>query len=64
MECYGVYEWVDEVPAGAKVIDTKWVLREKEERPADKARLTARGFTQRPGIAYHDTYAPVCREES
>jgi len=46
-----------EVPAGAKGIDTKWVLREKEERSAEdpkryKARLAARGFTQWTGIDY------------
>ena len=69
LERYGVYEWVDAVPAGAKVVDTKWVLREKEEKsPEDpkryKVRLTARGFTQRAGIDYHETYASVCREES
>jgi len=29
---YQVYEWVDEVSAGGKVIDTKWVVREKEEK--------------------------------
>ena len=32
LEKYGVFEWVDEVPAGKKAIDTKWVLKEKEER--------------------------------
>jgi len=66
---YGVYKWIDMVPAGGKTIDTKWVVREKEEKAVSdpkryKARLTARGFTQRAGIDYHDTYAPVCREES
>jgi len=29
-----------------------------------KARLTARGFTQRPGRDFDQTYALVCREES
>ena len=60
---------MDEVPEGGKVIDTGWVVKEKENKPADdpkkfKAGLTAQGFTQRPGIDFHETYAPVCREES
>lgn len=43
LERYGVYEWIDEVPAGAKVVDTKWVLREKEEKlPEDPKRYKAR----------------------
>jgi len=63
------YEWVDEVLEGGKVIDTGWVVKEKENKLADdpkkfKARLTAEGFTQRPGIDFHETYVPVCREES
>lgn len=67
LERYGVIEWVDQVPAGKKIVDTKWVLLEKLERTDDKrykARLTARGFTQRPGIDYDEIYAPVCREET
>ena len=69
LDKYGVYKWIDAVPAGGKIIDTKWVVREKEEKAVSdpkryKARLTARGFTQRAGIDYHDTYAPVCRAES
>lgn len=69
LEKYGVIEWIDTVPAGKKIVDTKWVLREKEEKAITdekryKARLTARGFTQRPGIDFTDTYAPVCREET
>ena len=31
LEKYGVFEWIDEVPAGKKAIDTKWVLKKKEE---------------------------------
>jgi len=69
LEKYQVYEWVDKVPYSAKTVDTKWVVKEKEEKAVSdpkryKARLTARGFTQRHGIDYHETYAPVCREES
>ena len=69
LDKYQVYKWVYKVPAGGKIIDTKWVMREKEEKALSdpkryKARLTARGFTQRAGIDYHDTYALVCREES
>ena len=71
LERYEVYECVNEVPAGAKVIDTKWVLRKKEEKSLEdlkryKARLTARGFTLYIGRDYdiHGTYAPLCREES
>ena len=65
--------WADQVPARAKLIHTRaqWVLREKLEKlPEDpkryKARLTAGGFTQRPGTDYdiHGTYTLVCSEES
>lgn len=60
---------MDYVPEGKRVVDTKWVLKEKKEKDKNdpkrfKARLTARGFTQRPGINFHQTYTLVCREES
>lgn len=69
LERYKVFSWVDKVPPGKKSIDTKWVLKEKLEKEKDdpkrfKARLTARGFTQRKGIDYFATYAPVAREET
>ena len=31
LDQYGVYEWVDHVPERKRVIDTKWVLKEKED---------------------------------
>ena len=59
-----VYDEVD-VPKGTHIIGTKWVLKEKKATsllPAKlKARLVARGFTQKYGINYEETYAPVSR---
>lgn len=36
LEQYVVFEWVDRVPKGQKVIDIKWVRKEKEERNDEK----------------------------
>jgi len=36
LQKYGVYERVDNVPPNGKVIDTKWVVREKEEKPVSE----------------------------
>ena len=48
-------------------IDNRWVFvvktNSKNEVISYKARFVARGFTQRPGIDYEDTYSPVTRPE-
>ncbi|SGY12315.1 BQ5605_C011g06463 [Microbotryum silenes-dioicae] len=55
----------DELPAGAKVLGSKFVYRtkrNKDGRPTSyKAQLVARGFTQRPGIDFKKTFAPTAK---
>lgn len=54
-----------ERPKGQRVIGSRFVLRNKHNADGTiskrKARVVARGFTQRPGIEFHDTFAPVAR---
>lgn len=57
-----------ERPKNQRVIGSRFVLRNKytsegaiEKR---KARVAARGFSQRPGVDFHETFAPVARMSS
>lgn len=63
----GTYSLV-ELPPGREAIDTKWVYRIKRDEAGRitryKARLVARGFTQKPGVDFDETFAPVARIES
>ncbi|KAG7188079.1 hypothetical protein KM043_015929 [Ampulex compressa] len=50
-----------------KAINCGWIFKLKQtpgEENRFKARLVARGFTQREGIDYDEIYAPVVRVES
>ena len=62
-----VYTVVDR-PAGKKVVKAKWVLRRKllpgGKLDKLKARIVAKGFTQREGIDYEETFSPTVRFES
>ena len=55
-------------PPGANVISSRWVfdIKYAENSGIDKfkARLVARGFSQRYGIDYQDTFTPTMRIDS
>ncbi|KAJ1573232.1 hypothetical protein NDA15_001938 [Ustilago hordei] len=62
LEAMGTWEVVHQ-PPGVPLVDSKVVLRLKLDADGvpvkHKARLVARGFTQREGIDYQETFSPV-----
>jgi hypothetical protein len=61
-ERYQVWELVDP-PPGCKPIGTKWVWKNKEEEKGEvvrnKSRHVVQGFSQKEGIDYEETFAPI-----
>ncbi|CCF47918.1 hypothetical protein NDA11_001482 [Ustilago hordei] len=62
LETMGTWE-VTNLPPGMNTINTRWVLKIKTDAnlvPTKfKARLIARGFTQREGVNYTEIFTPV-----
>jgi hypothetical protein len=62
-----VWDLVDP-PPGCKSIGTKWVWKNKEgekcEVVRNKSRLVSQGFSQKEGIDYEETFAPVAHLEA
>jgi hypothetical protein len=61
------WEFADH-PRGHRVITLKWMFKLKRDEVGaiinHKAHLVARGFLQREGIDFNDTFTPVVRMES
>ncbi|CAI7795025.1 unnamed protein product [Closterium sp. NIES-54] len=57
--------YVDEVPpTGANIVSGMWIFRVKRppgSPPAFKARYVARGFSQRQGVDYFQTFSPTSK---
>ncbi|KAL6340144.1 hypothetical protein AAG906_040580 [Vitis piasezkii] len=63
----GVWDLI-EFPNSCKPVDCKWVFKTKREAKGNierfKATLVAKGFTQKEGIDYRDTFSPVSKKDS
>ncbi|KAB2604291.1 retrotransposon protein [Pyrus ussuriensis x Pyrus communis] len=68
MEKNNVWSLVPQPPGITKIIGCKWVFKTKRDSQGNldkhKARLVTKGFTQREGIDYNETFSPVSTKDS
>lgn len=68
MEENNTWKAVDQLPENHKAVSSKIVFKKKLDSQGRvekcKARLSARRYTQRPGIDYKETFAPLIKFES
>ncbi len=62
------YQRRDELPEGSKILKTRWVFKVKPDERGNvavfKARAVVCGYDQRPGIDFHETFAPTIKHRS
>lgn len=60
-----VYQVVDSLPKDTRILGTKWLFKVKRDANGNierfKVRLVAKGYAQREGIDYNETFASVLK---
>jgi hypothetical protein len=67
MSSNDVWNLVD-IPNGVKLVGCKWIHKTKRDSKGNverfKATLVAKGFTQKEGVDYNETFSPVSKKDS